>query len=65
MLHLPVVLNPKELVGDMSIAVLMANIPYTPSGHPHAPAQEDVALASGPITKGVGASKSIEAFLSC
>ena len=31
MLHLPVALNPKELVGDMSIAVLMATFPYTPS----------------------------------
>ena len=58
MLHLPVALNPKELVGDMSIAVLMATFPYTPSfsypGHPHVPAEEDVALASGPEPKGVG-----------
>ena len=58
MLHLPVALNPKELVGDMSIAVLMATFPYTPSfsylGHPHVPAQEDVTLASGPEHKGVG-----------
>ena len=50
-------LNPKELVGDMPIAVLMATFPYTPSfsslGHPHVLAQEDVALASGPEPKGV------------
>ena len=58
LLHLPVALNPKELVGDMSIAVLMATFPHTPSfsylGHPHVPALEDVALASGPEPKGVG-----------
>ena len=58
MLHLPVALNPKELVGNMSIAALMATFPYTPSfshlGHPHVPAQEDVALASGPEPKRVG-----------
>ena len=58
MLHLAVALNPKELVGDVSIAVLMATFPYTPSfshlGHPHVPTQEDVALASGPEPKGVG-----------
>ena len=45
-------------MGDISIAVLMATFPYTPSfsylGHPHAPALEDVALASGPEPKGVG-----------
>ena len=29
MLYLPVALNPKELVGYMSIAVLMATFPYT------------------------------------
>ena len=43
-------MNPKELMGD--IAGLMATFPHTPSfiylGHPHIPAQEDVALASGP-----------------
>ena len=58
MLHLPVALNPKELVGNMSTAILMATFPYTPSfsylGHPHVPALEDVALASGPEPKGVG-----------
>ena len=58
MLHLPVALNPKELVGDMSIAVLLATFPYTPSfsylGHPHVPALEDAALASGPEPKEVG-----------
>ena len=58
MLHLPVALNTKELVGDMSIAVLLATFPHTPSfsylGHPHVPAQVDVALASGPEHKGVG-----------
>ena len=58
MLHFPVALNPKELVGDMSIAVLKATFPYTPSfsylGHPHVPAQEDVARASGPEPEGVG-----------
>ena len=58
MLHLPVALNPKEVVGDMSIAILVATFPHTPSfsylGHPHVPAQEDVALASGPEPKGVG-----------
>ena len=57
MLHLPVALNLKELVGNMSIAVLMATFPYTPSfsylGHSHVPAQEDVALASSPEPKGV------------
>ena len=31
MMHFPVALNPKNLVGDMFIAVLMAPIPYTPS----------------------------------
>ena len=31
MLHIPVDLNPKELVGDMSIAVLMATFPQTTS----------------------------------
>ena len=50
--------NPKELVRDMSIAVLIATFLYTPSfsclGHPHVPAQEDVALASDPESKGVG-----------
>ena len=49
---------PKELVGDMSIAVLLATFPHTPSfcylGHPHVPAQVDVAHASGPEHKGVG-----------
>ena len=44
-------------VQDMSIAVLMATFPYTPSfsylGHSHVPAQEDVALASSPEPKGV------------
>ena len=49
---------PKELVGNMSIAVLLATFPHTPSfrylGHPHVPAQADVALASGPEHKGVG-----------
>ena len=58
MLHLPVALNPKELVGDMSIALLMATFPYTPSfsylGHSHVPTEEDVTLASGPEHKGVG-----------
>ena len=58
MLQLTVALNPKELVGDMSIAVLMATFPYTPSfsylGHPHVPAQEDAALTSGPEPKEVG-----------
>ena len=58
MLHLSVALNPKELVGDMPIAVLMATFPHTPSfsslGHPHVLAQEDVALASGPEPKGNG-----------
>ena len=42
----------------MTIAVLMATFPYTPSfsylGHPHVPAVEDVALVSGPEPKGVG-----------
>ena len=42
----------------MSIAALMATFPYTPCfsyfGHPHVPAQEDVALDSGPELKGVG-----------
>ena len=42
----------------MSLAVLMATFPHTPSfsylGHPHVPALEDVALASGPEPKGVG-----------
>ena len=37
-------MHPKELVGDMSIALLMATFPYTPSfsylGHPHVPADE-------------------------
>ena len=36
----------------------MATFPYTPSfshlGHPHVPAQEDVALSSGPEPQGVG-----------
>ena len=66
----------------MSIAVLMATSPYTPSfsylSHPNVPAQEDVALASGPEPKGVGGGqandsnytaiarrKSREAFPSC
>ena len=42
----------------MSIAVLLATFPHTPSfrylGPPHVPAQVDVALASGPEHKGVG-----------
>ena len=42
----------------MSTAILMATFPYTPSfsylGHPHVPAQEDVALASDPEHKVVG-----------
>ena len=58
MLLLPVALNPKVLVGNMSLAVLMGTFPHTPSfsylGHPHVPALEDVALASGPEPKGVG-----------
>ena len=58
MLHLPVALNTKELVGDMSIAVLVATFPPTPSfsylGHHHVPAQVDVTLTSGPEHKGVG-----------
>ena len=58
MLDFPVAMNPKELVGDMSIAALMATFPYTPSlsslGPSHVPAQEDVALTSGPEPKGVG-----------
>ena len=58
MLHLPVALNPKVLVGNMSLAVLMATFPHTPSfsylGHPNVPAQAAVALASGPEPKGVG-----------
>ena len=41
LLHLPVALNLKELVGDLSIAVLMATFPHTPSfsylSHPHPP----------------------------
>ena len=66
----------------MSKAVMMSTFPYTPSfsyfGNPHLPAQEDVALASRPEPKGVGAGhandsnytaiaprKSIEAFPSC
>ena len=31
MLHLPVTLNPKELVGDMSVAVLFTTFPCKPS----------------------------------
>ena len=57
-LHLPMALNPKEFVGDMSIAVLMATFPYTQSlsslGPSHVPAQAAVVLASGPEPKGVG-----------
>ena len=48
----------KKVVGDMSIAVLMATFPHTPSlsslGPSHVPAQAAVALASGPEPKGVG-----------
>ena len=58
LLHLLVALNPKQLVGDMSIAVLMVTFPHTPSlrslGPSHVPAQAAVALASGPEPKGVG-----------
>ena len=56
MLHLPVALNPKEMVGDMSLMALMATFHYTPSlrslGPSHVPAQADVVLASGPELKG-------------
>ena len=42
----------------MSVAVLMATFPHSPSfsylGPPNVPAQEDVALASGPEPKAVG-----------
>ena len=66
MLHLPVALNPKELVGNISIAVLMASFPYTPRfsyvGHPHVPPQEDVGLPSGHEPKGVGGDMSIVAL---
>ena len=31
MLHLPVTLNPKEMVGDLSGVVLLPTLPYTPS----------------------------------
>ena len=58
LLYLPVALNPKELVGDVSIAVLIAPLPYTPSlshlGHSHVPALEDVSHASSPAPNGVG-----------
>ena len=46
------------MLGNPSIAVLLATFPYTQSfsylGHPHVPALEDVALASGPGPRGVG-----------
>ena len=46
------------MLGNPSIAVLLATFPYTQSfsylGHPHVPALEDVVLASGPEPEGVG-----------
>ena len=55
------------MLGNPSIAVLLATFPYTQSfsylGHPHVPALEDVALASGPEPRGVGGDMSIAVLI--